>query len=174
VEDGSVGDGVMVLLELQRGQVAQAAMGAHGVVVLSPCLDDDARRVTRPRMQAATAATPVATHLLSIGPSAPPNAYRTAASDTAPIAVRAEMRAPCGFPPAYACLPIQEGDRRARRAHSLVGRTVHVPRFNRRRPTTCTTSRGDRAPSNECLPKRSPDLVIGQADGDPYRALTRA
>ena len=34
--------GLMVLLEFGRGQVVQAHMGTHGVVVLAPRFDDDA------------------------------------------------------------------------------------------------------------------------------------
>jgi hypothetical protein len=33
----------MVLLEFERGQVVDARVGAHGAVVLPPCLDDDLR-----------------------------------------------------------------------------------------------------------------------------------
>lgn len=39
---------VVVALELVRGQVVQAAVGPHGVVVATPSLDDDGRFSARP------------------------------------------------------------------------------------------------------------------------------
>ena len=41
LEGGSVADGVMLLLELERRQVVQAAVGSDGVEVTPPGLDDD-------------------------------------------------------------------------------------------------------------------------------------
>ena len=41
LEDGSVGDGVMLLHELERRQVVQAAVRSDGVEVKAPGFDDD-------------------------------------------------------------------------------------------------------------------------------------
>jgi hypothetical protein len=41
LEDGSVGDGLMLVLELRGRQVLQAAVRSNGVVVATPVLDHD-------------------------------------------------------------------------------------------------------------------------------------
>jgi len=43
LEDGSVGDGAILLFELVRGQVVHAAVRADCVVVATPGFDDDGR-----------------------------------------------------------------------------------------------------------------------------------